>query len=74
VIEFDVHYDCCAPVRMRELRAAAGFRQVEIGVCWSQSGYILPVFPARLPAAYQWLVRALRLESLAACMIARAAR
>jgi SAM-dependent methyltransferase len=75
VVEFDVHYDCCTPARMRELFTAAGFAQVEISVCWSQSGYFLPVFPAYLPvAAYQWLVRALRLESLAAYMIVRATR
>jgi SAM-dependent methyltransferase len=75
VVEFDVHYDCCTPTRMRELLVAAGFRKVEISVCWSQSGYFLPVFPAYVPvAAYQWLVRALRLESLAAYMIVRAVR
>jgi SAM-dependent methyltransferase len=75
VVEFDVHYDSCAPGPMRRLFLDAGFKDVEIIVCWSQSGYFLPVFPLYLPvAAYQWLARALRLEPLAAYMIVRATR
>lgn len=75
VVEFDIHYDSCVPGTMRRLFLAAGFADVEISVCWSQSGYFLPVLPLYLPvAAYQWLVRALRLESLAAYMIVRATR
>jgi hypothetical protein len=49
VVELDVHYDCWTPGRTREPFTAAGFEQLEISVCWSQSGYFLPVFP-RLPA------------------------
>ena len=70
-----MHYDSCVPSTMRKLFLTAGFNDVEIEVCWSQSGYFLPILPLYLPvAAYQWLVRALRLESLGAYMIVRATR
>lgn len=75
VVEFDIHYDSCVPATMRKLFLVSGFEDVEISVCWSQSGYFLPIFPLYLPvAAYQWLAKALRLESLAAYMIVRATR
>jgi hypothetical protein len=60
---------------MRKLFLASGFEEVEISVCWSQSGYFLPIFPLYVPVAiYQWLARALRVESLGAYMIIRATR
>ena len=75
VVEFDVHYDSCVPGTMRKLFLASGFEDVEVNVCWSQSGYFLPIFPLYLPVAvYQWLAKALRLEPLAAYMIVRATR
>ncbi len=75
VVEFDVRYDSCVPHTMQSLFRAAGFQDVEVVVCWSQSGYFLPIFPLYLVvAAYQWLVRRLRIESLAAYMIVRATR
>lgn len=74
-VEFDVHYENCVPGTMRELFIDAGFSDVEVSVCWSQSGYFLPIFPLYvMVAAYQSVVRRLRLESLAAYMIVRATR
>ena len=75
VVEFEVHYDSGVPATMRKLFLASGFEEVEISVCWSQSGYFLPIFPLYVPVAiYQWLARALRVESLGAYMIVRATR
>lgn len=75
VVEFDIHYDSGLPRTMRKLFRAAGFADVEISVCYSQSGYFLPILPLYIPvAAYQAIVRALRLESLGAYMIVRATR
>jgi ubiquinone/menaquinone biosynthesis C-methylase UbiE len=75
VVEFDIHYDSCVPGIMRKLFLASGFSEVEVSICWSQSGYFLPIFPLYLPvAAYQWMAKTLRLESLAAYMIVRATR
>jgi len=72
---FKIYYDSCVPGTMEGLLRAAGFRDVEISICWSQSGYFLPVFPAYLlVAAYQAIVRALGVKSLAAYMIVSATR
>lgn len=75
VVEFELHHDHCVPRAMRRLFRDAGFNDVEISVCWSQSGYFLPIFPLYLVvAAYQALARRIRLETLAAYMIVRATR
>jgi SAM-dependent methyltransferase len=74
-VEFDVFYDRGTPSRVKRAFEQAGFRDVSVEVTWAQPGYFEPVFPAfLLYSVYEWLVRSLRIRSLAAYMVVRAIR
>jgi SAM-dependent methyltransferase len=74
-VEFDVHYDHCHPGALERLFRDAGWRKVEVSVCWAQPGYFEAVYPLFLGhAAYEWLVRKLCLRRLAAYMVVMAER
>lgn len=74
-IGFEVHYDRCHPRALERTFREAGFRHVEVSQCWAQPGYVewfLPLYLAH--AAYEWVVRRLRVRLLASYMIVRAER
>jgi ubiquinone/menaquinone biosynthesis C-methylase UbiE len=74
-VEFDVHYDHCDPKAIKQVFAESGWRRVNIRVCWAQPGYFEAVYPLFLAhAAYEWVVRKLRLWKLASYMVVRAER
>jgi ubiquinone/menaquinone biosynthesis C-methylase UbiE len=74
-VEFPVHYDHCHPAALERLFRAAGFRNVKIEICWSQSSYFAPILPGFiLVALYQAIVRRLGVRALAAYMIVHAER
>jgi ubiquinone/menaquinone biosynthesis C-methylase UbiE len=75
VVEFDVHYDQTDPVALKRLFEQAGFRDVRVRWTAAQADYFKVVFPAfLLVAAYQTLVRVLRLKRLAAYVVVDAVR
>jgi hypothetical protein len=74
-VEFDVYYDHCLPARLERLFREAGFRRVEVDVCWAQPGYFLPVYPLFLAhAVYEAIVRRFAIRRLASYQIVRAER
>jgi SAM-dependent methyltransferase len=74
-VEFDVHYDHCHPAALERVFREAGFREVDIQLCWAQPGYFEEVYPLFvLHAAYEWVVRHLGVRRLAAYMVVRARR
>jgi SAM-dependent methyltransferase len=74
-VEFDVHYDHCEPGALEQVLRDSGFGRVNIRVCWAQPGYFEAVYPLFLAhAAYEWVVRKLRLWRLASYMVVRAER
>jgi ubiquinone/menaquinone biosynthesis C-methylase UbiE len=75
VVEFDVHYDQTDPVALKQLFERTGFRDVRVRWTAAQADYFKVVFPAYvLVAAYQTLVRLLRLRRLAAYVVVDARR
>lgn len=69
-VEFPVFYDQGTAKQMRQLLEKAGFSDIKVEVCYSQSGYFHPVLPVYLlVAAYQGLIRKLGLRQLAAYLI-----
>lgn len=75
VVEFDVFYDHCHPRALERVFADAGFHDVQVRCCWSQTDYFTPCFPVfLLVAAYQELARALGLRTLAAYVVLSATR
>jgi ubiquinone/menaquinone biosynthesis C-methylase UbiE len=74
-VEFDVYYDQGHPAAMERAFRDAGFREVETEVTWAQGGYFVAVYPAfLLHAAYEAVMRRLRVRSAASYMIVRATR
>jgi SAM-dependent methyltransferase len=74
-VEFSVSYDHCYSSAMRKSFEHAGFRKVEIEVCWAQPGYFEAFFPLFvLTSLYEHVVRRLGLRGLAAYMIVWAER
>jgi hypothetical protein len=70
-----VFYDRGTPARLKRAFEQAGFRDVSVEVTWAQPGYFEPVFPAfLLYSVAEWLVRSLRIRSLASYMVVRAVR
>jgi ubiquinone/menaquinone biosynthesis C-methylase UbiE len=74
-VEFEVHYDHCEPDAIREVFEQAGFSRVKVSYCWAQPGYFEQVFPLfLLQAAYEVVVRKLRLRRAASYMLVEAVR
>jgi SAM-dependent methyltransferase len=74
-VEFPVHYDHGTAGALETLFTDAGFSDVKVDVCYSQSGYFHPVFPIYLlVAAYQGIVKRLGARQLAAYLIVDATR
>lgn len=74
-VGFPVHYDHCYPQALEREFRAAGFSQVQLWVTWAQSGYFEIAYPLfLLHAAYEWTVRHLGLQRLAAYTVVRATR
>lgn len=74
-VEFPVHYDHCTAGALEKLFKSAGFTDVNVDVCYSQSGYFHPVYPIYLlVAAYQGIVKRLGARQLAAYLIVDATR
>jgi SAM-dependent methyltransferase len=74
-VEFDVHYDQCHPAGLERAFSDAGFRHVEVDVCWAQPGYFEPIVPVfLLTSIYEKVARALGIRRLASYMIVRATR
>jgi len=74
-VEFEVEYDQCHPSAMRAAFRDAGFQQVTIDVCWSQSAYFEAIPPLfAIVSVYDSLMRRLKLQRFAAYMIVRAVR
>lgn len=72
---FKVHYDHCYPNALdREFRGA-GFSDVQLDVSWACESFFIGVYPIYLlHAAYEQVVRRLRIRSLAAYTIVKAIR
>lgn len=74
-VEFETHYDNCHPDGLERAFRDAGFRRVEVDVCFAQPGYFEPVFPLfLLTSLYERAVRALGLRRLSAYALVRAER
>jgi SAM-dependent methyltransferase len=74
-IEFPVCYDHCYPRALESEFRSAGFSQVDLWITWAQPGYFEALYPLFLMhAAYEWLVRHLKMRPLAAYTIVRAVR
>lgn len=74
-VEFAVYYDAGTPAAMKRRLQAAGFRQIDVTPCWSQSDYFRPVLPLYLiVVAFDAVIRRLRLSSLATYMIVEATK
>ena len=74
-VEFPVHYDHCYPRALERAFYSAGFSKVELSITWAQPGYFEAAYPLfMLHAAYEWVVRHLKLEQLAAFTVVRATR
>jgi ubiquinone/menaquinone biosynthesis C-methylase UbiE len=75
VIEFPVHYDHCYPQALEQAFSEAGFSSVQSQVTWACGGYFFAVYPLfLLSAAYEQVVRRLRLRRLAAYVVVQAIR
>jgi ubiquinone/menaquinone biosynthesis C-methylase UbiE len=74
-VEFPVRYDRCWPQALEEEFRGAGFARVETHITWAQPGYFEAVFPLfLLQAAYEIVLRKLRLRKLASYAIVKAVR
>jgi SAM-dependent methyltransferase len=74
-VEFPVHYDHCYPHALEREFSAAGFSEVKLWITWAQPGYFEAAYPLfLLHAAYEWVVRHLRLRRLAAYTVVCAIR
>lgn len=72
---FKVHYDCCYPAALEREFKSAGFSSVETQVSWSCDYFFVGVYPIYLlHAAYEQVVRRLRLRQMAAYTIVKAVR
>jgi ubiquinone/menaquinone biosynthesis C-methylase UbiE len=75
VVEFPIVYDRCWPQALEREFRDAGFTQVETWVTWTQTDYFAAVFPLyMLVAAYEHIVRLLRLRKLGSYTVVRAVR
>lgn len=74
-VEFDVCYDQGTPRQLGRAFESADFRDVTVEITWAQPGYFEPIFPLYLIyALYEFVVRTLRLRTLAAYSFLRATR
>lgn len=72
---FKVHYDHCYPGALEREFRTAGFSDVQLQVFWTCEKFFLGVYPIYLLyAAYEQVVRRLRIRRLAAYAIVRAVR
>lgn len=72
---FKIYYDHCYPSALERAFRAAGFKDVQTEVSWSCDAYFTGVYPLYLlHAAYEQIVRRLRIRRLAAYVIVRAVR
>jgi ubiquinone/menaquinone biosynthesis C-methylase UbiE len=70
ILGFQAYYDRCHASAMRSLHERAGFEIVDLQVTYYQSEYFSVFFPAYvLSAAYELLVCAMRVKSLAAYVL-----
>lgn len=70
-----VHYDHCYPSALEREFRAAGFSDVQVQVSWTCERFFRGVYPIYLlHAAYEQVVRRLRIRRLAAYAIVRAVR
>jgi SAM-dependent methyltransferase len=75
VVEFDVFYDRTTAGGFERLLRERGFTNIEVHVSFNQTDYAAALFPAFvLVAAYELVVRALRLRNLAAYVLVTATR
>jgi SAM-dependent methyltransferase len=74
-VEFPVYYDHCYPRALEREFHASGFSKVQLWTTWAQPGYFEAVYPLfLLYAFYEWLIRHLRLSTLAAYTVVLAIR
>jgi ubiquinone/menaquinone biosynthesis C-methylase UbiE len=74
-LEFPVRYDHCWPQALESEFRAAGFSEVKTTITWAQPGYFEAVYPLFLiHAAYEQVLRRLKLRKLAAYVVIRATR
>lgn len=72
-VEFPVVYDRCVPSKMEALFRAAGARDIQISVTYSQNDYFTSFFPAFVVVClYQAIVRRLSFRDAATYMIVTA--
>ena len=72
---FKVYYDHCYPSALEETLREAGFSKIEQQVSWSCDNFFVGVYPIYLlHAAYEKVVRSLRIKRLAAYTIVKAVR
>ena len=72
---FKVYYDHCYPNALEREFRAAGFSNVQLELSWACEQFFVGVYPIYLlHAAYEQVVRRLRIRSLAAYIIVRALR
>lgn len=72
---FKVHYDHCYPGALEREFRAAGFSDIQLDVSWACESFFIGVYPIYLlHAAYEQVVRRLRIRSLAAYTIVKAVR
>lgn len=72
---FKVYYDHCYPSALEREFRAAGFSNIKLQVSWACESFFLGVYPIYLlHAAYEQVVRRLRIKHLAAYTIVRAVR
>lgn len=72
---FQVHYDHCYPSALEREFRAVGFSEVHLQVSWACEKFFLGIYPIYLlHAAYEQVVRRLRIRRLAAYTIVRAVR
>lgn len=75
VIGFPVHYDHCYPQALERAFSVADFSDVQLQITWACGGYFFAIYPLFLfHAAYEQVVRRLRLRRLAAYVMVRAIR
>lgn len=72
---FKVYYDHCYPSALEREFRAAGFSDVQMDVSWACEAFFVGVYPIYLlHAAYEQIVRRLRIRNMAAYMIVKAVR
>jgi ubiquinone/menaquinone biosynthesis C-methylase UbiE len=72
---FEVFYDHCYPSALEEEFRAAGFSNIELEVSWACERFFVGVYPIYLAhAAYEQVMRRLRIRKFAAYTIVRATR